>query len=113
MSHCFEMHAKSNHYKYTINEVYMLPQKGLLDQKLHIIIIKTTLKFEIFWRANWHVGNRQVWSEKRHNCAESSDITRCMWIQLCIGHSGVYRGHYRDVKGRLFASYESYNYNSC
>ena len=29
-------------------------------------------------------------------------------IQLCIGHSGVYRGHYRDVKGRLFVSYESY-----
>ena len=43
-----------------------------------------------------------------HNCAESSDITTCMWVQLCIGNSGVYRGHYRDVKGRLFVSYESY-----
>ena len=42
------------------------------------------------------------------NCAESSGITACMWIQLCIGHSGVYRGHYRDVKGRLFVSYKSY-----
>ena len=31
-----------------------------------------------------------------------------MWIQVCIGHSGVYRGHYRDVKGRLFVSYNSY-----
>ena len=31
-----------------------------------------------------------------------------VWIQVCIGHSGVYRGHYRDVKGRLFVSYESY-----
>ena len=69
-----------------------------------------TLRFEIFWRetANWHEGNRQVWSGNIHNCAESSDITTCMCIQLCIGHSGVYRGHYRDVKGRLFVSYESY-----
>ena len=25
-----------------------------------------------------------------------------------IGHSGVYRGHYRDVKGRLFVSYKLY-----
>ena len=25
-----------------------------------------------------------------------------------IGHSGVYRGHYGDVKGRLFVSYKSY-----
>ena len=31
-----------------------------------------------------------------------------MWIQVCIGHSGVYRGHYGDVKGRLFVSYVSY-----
>ena len=23
-------------------------------------------------------------------------------------HSGVYRGHYRDVNGRLFVSYKSY-----
>ena len=47
-----------------------------------------------------------------------------MWIQVCIGHSGVYRGHYRprDVKGRLFVSYnfgalQVYDrldiYNSC
>ena len=69
-----------------------------------------TLRFEICWReiANWQEGNRQVWSGNMHNCAESSDITTCMLIQVCIGHSGVYRGHYRDVKGRLFVSYESY-----
>ena len=29
-----------------------------------------------------------------------------MWIQVCIGHSGVYREHYRDVKGRLFVSHK-------
>ena len=65
-----------------------------------------TLRFEIFWRetANWQEGNCQVWSENVHNCAESSDITTRMWIQLCIGHSG----HYRDVKGRLFGSHELY-----
>ena len=45
---------------------------------------------------------------KIHNCAESIGITECMWIQVCIGHSGVYRGPYRDVKGRLFVSYKSY-----
>ena len=45
---------------------------------------------------------------KIHNCAESSGITACLWIQVCIGHSGVYRGHYGDVKGRLFVSYKSY-----
>ena len=68
-----------------------------------------TLRFEIFWRetANWQEGNRQVWSGNILNCAESSDITTCMWIQVCIAHS-VYRGHYRDVKGRLCASYQSY-----
>ena len=67
-----------------------------------------TLRFKIFWRklANWQEGNRQVWSANIHNSTESSDITTCMWIQLCIGHSGVYRGHYRDVKGRLFVSNE-------
>ena len=31
-----------------------------------------------------------------------------MWIQVCIGHIGVYRGHYGDVKGRLFVSYKPY-----
>ena len=69
-----------------------------------------TLRFEIFWRetANWQVRNREVWSGDIHNCAESTRITRCMWIPVCIGHSGVYRGHYSDVKGRLFVSYESY-----
>ena len=69
-----------------------------------------TLRFEIFCRetANWQEGNRQVWSGNIYNCAESSDITTCMWIQLCIGHSSVYSGHYREVKGRLFVSYESY-----
>ena len=69
-----------------------------------------TLIFEIFWRetANWQEENRQVWSGKIHNCADSSGITACMCIQVCMGHSGVYRGHYRDVKGRLFVSYKSY-----
>ena len=69
-----------------------------------------TLRFELFWRetANWQEGNRQVWLGNVCNSAESSDVTTCMWIELCIGHSGVYRGHYRDVKGRLFVSYESY-----
>ena len=67
-----------------------------------------TLRFEIFWRetANWQVGNRQVWSGNIHNCAESSEMTTCMWVQVCIGHSGVYRGYYRDLKGRLCVSYE-------
>ena len=55
---------------------------------------------------NWQEGNGQVWSGHIHNCAESSDIT-CMWIQVCIGHSEVHRGHYRDVKRRLLVSYES------
>ena len=32
-----------------------------------------------------------------------------MWIQVCIRHSEVYRGHYGDVKGRLFVSYKSYS----
>ena len=54
-----------------------------------------TLRFEVFWReaANWQEENRQVWSGIIHNFAESSDFTACMWIQLCIGLSGVYRGH--------------------
>ena len=47
--------------------------------------------------------NGQVWSGKIHNCAESS-----MWIHICIGHSGVYRGYFGDVKGRLFVSYKSH-----
>ena len=69
-----------------------------------------TLRFKIFWRetANWQEGNRQVWSGYIYNYAESIDITTGMWIQLCIGCSGVYRGHYRDIKGRLLVSYESY-----
>ena len=68
-----------------------------------------TLRFEIFWREkNGREENRQVWGGKIHNCAESSGITACMWIQVCIRHSGVYRGHYGDVKGRLFVSYKSY-----
>ena len=63
-----------------------------------------TLRFEIFCResANWPEVNSQVWSGNIHNCAESSDIATCMWIQVCIGRSAVYRGHYRDFKGRLF-----------
>ena len=36
-----------------------------------------------------------------NNCAESGGITACMWIQVRIGHSGIYRGHYRDVRDRL------------
>ena len=47
-------------------------------------------------------------AEKIHHCAESSGITACLWIQVCIGHSGVYRGHCGDVKGRLFLRYKSY-----
>ena len=68
------------------------------------------ISLQFFWRetANWQEGNRQVWSGYIYKCAESSDITTCKWIQLCIGHSGVYRGHYGEVKGRLFVSYESY-----
>ena len=68
------------------------------------------LRFEIFWRetANWQEGNKQVWSFNMPNCAESSDITSCMCIQVCIEHSGVYREHYSDAKGRFFVSYESY-----
>ena len=31
-----------------------------------------------------------------------------MWVQLCIGHSGVHRGQYRQVKGRLFACCKSF-----
>ena len=48
-----------------------------------------TLGFEIFWRetANWLEVNRQVLSGNIHNYAESSDITTCMWIQVCKGHS--------------------------
>ena len=70
-----------------------------------------TLRFEIFWResANWQEENRQVWSRKIQNCAECSGIVACMWIQVYIGHLGVYRGHYRNVKGRLFVSYKSYS----
>ena len=69
-----------------------------------------TLRFEIFWRetANWQEGNRHVWSRNIHNCAESSDITTCMWMQVCKRYSEVYKGHYRNVKGMLFVSYESY-----
>ena len=69
-----------------------------------------TLRFLIFLRetANWQEEKRQVWSGKIHNCAESSGITACVWIQGSIGHSGVYRGHYRDAIGRLFVSYKSY-----
>ena len=75
-----------------------------------VTTVHTALRFEIFWRktANWQEGNRQVWSGNRDNYTESSDITTCMWIHIGIGHSGVYRGHYRDVKGRLFVSYDSY-----
>ena len=69
-----------------------------------------TLRFEICWRetANCQEENRQVWSGKVHSCSESSGITACMWIQVCIGHSGEYKGHYMDVKGRLFVRYKSY-----
>ena len=70
-----------------------------------------TLRFDIFWRetANWQEGNRHVWSGNIYNwCRLYSDITTCMCIQLCIGHSGVYRGPYREVQGRLSVSYESY-----
>ena len=63
-----------------------------------------TLRFEIFWRetANWQRRKQASLVRENDNCAESSGITASMWIQVCIGHSGVYRGHYGDVKGRLF-----------
>ena len=70
-----------------------------------------TLRFEIFWReiANWQRRKQEsLVREKIHNCAESNGITACMWTQVCIGHSGVYRGHYGGVKGRLFVNYKSY-----
>ena len=69
-----------------------------------------TLRFEIFGGKlpTGREENRQVLAGKIHHCAESSGITACLWIQVCIGHSGVYRGHYGDVKGRLFVSYKSY-----
>ena len=68
-----------------------------------------TLRFEIFWRetANWQ--RRKQSSLGRENTPLcTSGITACLWIQVCIGHSGVYRGHYGDVKGRSFVSYKSY-----
>ena len=44
-----------------------------------------TLRFEIIWRktANWQERYRQFWSGIIHKCAESSDITACIWLQLC------------------------------
>ena len=67
-----------------------------------------TLRFEIFWRetANWQGGNRQFWSGNIYTIVQN--LVTCMWIQLCIVHSGVYRGNYWEVKGRLFVSFESY-----
>ena len=55
-----------------------------------------TSRFEIFWRetANWQDGNRNI-----HNCAESSGITACMWVKICIGHYGLYLGRYGEVEG--------------
>ena len=69
-----------------------------------------TLRFEIFWRetANWQKRKQASLVREKHNYAESSGITAYVKIQVCMGHSGVYRGHYRDVKGRLFVSYKSY-----
>ena len=65
-----------------------------------------TLRIEIFWR-NCQLARRKQASLVRENtqfCAESSGITACLWIQVWIGHPGVYRRHFRDVKGRLFVS---------
>ena len=61
-----------------------------------------TLRFETILDGNCQLARRKQASLVReyHNCAESSDITTCMWIQVCIGHLEVYKGHYRDVKGR-------------
>ena len=44
-----------------------------------------TLRFEIFGResTNWQEGNWLVSLGYIYNCAESSDVTTCMWIQLC------------------------------
>ena len=49
-----------------------------------------------------------IFKNYRSRLVQSSGITACMRIQVCIGHSGVYRVHYRDIKGRLFVSYKSY-----
>ena len=73
-----------------------------------------TQRFEIFWRetVNWQEENRQYTIVHKlcriHNCVESRGIRACIWIQVCVGHLGVYRGHDRDVKGRSFVSYKSY-----
>ena len=67
-----------------------------------------SLRFEKVWRETVKKKIGKFGQGKKHNCAESSGITSCMWIQVCIGHSGVYRGHYRDVKGRLCVSFKSY-----
>ena len=68
-----------------------------------------TLRFELFLRetANWQEGNRQVWSGNIHKCSESSDVTTCMWIQVCI------QEYTEDTIGtskvaRLYVGYESY-----
>ena len=55
-----------------------------------------TLRHEIFWRetANW----------QEENMFGQGLCT----MTICIGHSRVYIGKYREVKGRLFVSYESY-----
>ena len=50
-------------------------------------------------------GKKKTDKFSQGNYTDSSGITACMWIQVCIGHSGVY---YRNVSGRLFVSYKSY-----
>ena len=72
--------------------------------KLDVTTAHRTLRFEILGKDsdNWQQGNRQVLQGIIHNRGESSDITTCGWVQLCISHPGVYRGQYREVKGRVF-----------
>ena len=68
-----------------------------------------TLRFEIFWSetTNWQEGNGQDWYGIICNLAESTCITTGLWVKLCIGHSRVYRGQYREVKSkdRFFVCY--------
>ena len=49
----------------------------------------------------YSVGNN--WERMIHKIPEG--LTACMWIQVCIGRSGVYRGHYRPCAGMSKVGY--------
>ena len=59
-----------------------------------------TLRFEIFWRetANWQRRKTGKFGQGIYTIVQN-----LVTLQVCIGHSGLYRGHYGDVKGRLFS----------